>query len=88
MTFLHFYIYYNLGITNPTPLNRNLVLEICKKRDIESQMFGCSLASSFFFQMVLSTNVFYIYIFLSHLNKEMIRNTWLGRSREGFGNKD
>jgi hypothetical protein len=22
-----------LGITNPTPLNRNLVLEICKKRD-------------------------------------------------------
>jgi hypothetical protein len=24
-----------LGFTNPTPLNRNLVLEICKKRDIE-----------------------------------------------------
>jgi hypothetical protein len=22
-----------LGATNPTPLNRNLVLEICKKRD-------------------------------------------------------
>jgi hypothetical protein len=24
-----------LGFTNPTPLNKNLVLEICKKRDIE-----------------------------------------------------
>jgi hypothetical protein len=24
-----------LGVTNPTPLNRNLVLEICKKRDTE-----------------------------------------------------
>jgi hypothetical protein len=24
----------NLDITNPTPLNRNLVLEICKKRNI------------------------------------------------------
>jgi hypothetical protein len=24
-----------LGFTNPTPLNRNLVLEICKKRDTE-----------------------------------------------------
>jgi hypothetical protein len=24
--------YISLGITNPTPLNRNLVLEICKKR--------------------------------------------------------
>jgi hypothetical protein len=22
-----------LGLTNPTPLNRNLVLEICKERD-------------------------------------------------------
>jgi hypothetical protein len=22
-----------LSVTNPTPLNRNLVLEICKKRD-------------------------------------------------------
>jgi hypothetical protein len=40
--------YIILGITNPTPLNRNLVLEIRKKRDIESQMFGYSLASSFF----------------------------------------
>ena len=39
---------YKVGVTNPTPLNKNLVLEICKKRDIESQMFGCSLASSFF----------------------------------------
>jgi hypothetical protein len=24
-----------LGLTNPTPLNRNLVLEICKKEVIE-----------------------------------------------------
>jgi hypothetical protein len=24
-----------LSVTNPTPLNRNLVLEICKKRDTE-----------------------------------------------------
>jgi hypothetical protein len=28
-----------LGITNPTPLKNNLVLEICKKRDVESHMF-------------------------------------------------
>jgi hypothetical protein len=28
-----FYFFQYLGITNPTPLNRNLVLEICKKRD-------------------------------------------------------
>ena len=46
----------------------------------------------FFSRVVLSTNVFYI--FFCHLNKEMIRNTWvyyvqlLGRSREGCGNKD
>jgi hypothetical protein len=26
---------YKLGITNPTPLRKNLVLEICKKRDTE-----------------------------------------------------
>jgi hypothetical protein len=25
-----------LGLTNPTPLNRNLVLEICKKKDVYS----------------------------------------------------
>jgi hypothetical protein len=25
-----------LGITNPTPLNRNLVLEICKDRDVKN----------------------------------------------------
>jgi hypothetical protein len=36
-----------LGVTNSTPLKNNLFLEISKKRDIESQMFGCSLASSF-----------------------------------------
>ena len=45
MTFLHFYIYYNLGITNPTPLNRNLVLEICKDRDVKSFIY--SLAFNF-----------------------------------------
>jgi hypothetical protein len=26
--------YYKLGITNPTPLKNNLVLEICKRKDI------------------------------------------------------
>jgi hypothetical protein len=31
-----------LGFTNPTPLNRNLVLEICKKRDTEGLV--CNLA--------------------------------------------
>jgi hypothetical protein len=36
-----------LGVTNSTPLKNNLVLEIGKKRDIESHMFDCSLASSF-----------------------------------------
>jgi hypothetical protein len=31
----HYYIFFIqiLGFTNPTPLNRNLVLEICKKWD-------------------------------------------------------
>ena len=29
------YAFTNLGITNPTPLKNNLVLEISKKRDIE-----------------------------------------------------
>jgi hypothetical protein len=29
-----------LGVTNPTPLNRNLVLEICKKGDTS---LSCSL---------------------------------------------
>jgi hypothetical protein len=66
--------YTNFRALQILSLNNNLVLEICKKRDIESQMFGCSLASSFFVQMVLSTNVFYIY---KSLNKEMIRNTWV-----------
>ena len=29
-----FILPYKVGITNPTPLKNNLVLEICKKRDI------------------------------------------------------
>jgi hypothetical protein len=33
------------GVTNPTPLTRNLVLEICKKRDIRRMV--CYLAVSF-----------------------------------------
>jgi hypothetical protein len=37
--FIYLYPYFSLiqilGSTNPTPLNRNLTLEICKKRDIE-----------------------------------------------------
>jgi hypothetical protein len=28
-----YHMIYNLGVTNPTPLNRNLVLEICKERN-------------------------------------------------------
>ena len=39
------YAFTNLGITNPTPLKNNLVLEISKKRDIEKLM--CKLAFSF-----------------------------------------
>jgi hypothetical protein len=34
INFSSFIICYKLGVTNPTPLNRNLVLEICTKRDI------------------------------------------------------
>ena len=30
--YLYFFIIHILGLTNPTPLNRNLVLEICKER--------------------------------------------------------
>jgi hypothetical protein len=29
---IYFFLLPNLGLTNPTPLNRNLVLEICKKK--------------------------------------------------------
>jgi hypothetical protein len=32
---LYFFLLPILGFTNPTPLNRNLVLEICKKEVIE-----------------------------------------------------
>jgi hypothetical protein len=56
-----FYFFYRMGVTNPIPLKNNLVLEICKKIDIESQMFGFSF--EFFFQVVLSTTVFYILFF-------------------------
>jgi hypothetical protein len=38
VNYLFFYLYFVtqiLGFTNPTPLNRNLVLEICKKKDAE-----------------------------------------------------
>jgi hypothetical protein len=34
-----------LGTTNPTPLNRNLVLEICKDMDVKSFIY--SLAFNF-----------------------------------------
>jgi hypothetical protein len=33
--FSFFIICYKLGVTNPTPLKNNLVLEISKKRDTE-----------------------------------------------------
>jgi uncharacterized membrane protein (DUF106 family) len=29
---IYFFLIQILGLTNPTPLNRNLVLEICKER--------------------------------------------------------
>jgi hypothetical protein len=43
-----------VGITNPTPLNRNLVLEVCKKEVAISLV--CSLCFSF--HVVLIPNVF------------------------------
>jgi hypothetical protein len=43
-----------LGITNPTPLNRNLVLEICKKEVAISLV--CNLCFSF--HVVLIPNDF------------------------------
>jgi hypothetical protein len=45
INFSSFIIYYKLGVTNPTPLNRNLVLEICKKRDVKNFIY--SLAFNF-----------------------------------------
>ena len=39
MNFLFLDFSYKVGITNPTPLKNNLVLEICKKRDVESHKF-------------------------------------------------
>jgi hypothetical protein len=34
--FIYFiFLIQSLGFTNPTLLNRNLILEICKKRDIK-----------------------------------------------------
>jgi hypothetical protein len=38
-------IYYRLGITNPTPLKKNLVLEICKKKGCNQ--FGLNFSFSF-----------------------------------------
>ena len=32
---------YKVGVTNPTPLKKNLALEICKRRDTTS--LACSL---------------------------------------------
>jgi hypothetical protein len=37
--FIYLFFLPILGFTNPTPLNRNLVLEICKERDVESHRF-------------------------------------------------
>jgi hypothetical protein len=41
ISLFYYFMIYNfflliLGLTNPTPLNRNLILEICKKRDVLS----------------------------------------------------
>jgi hypothetical protein len=38
LLYIPFYII--LSITNPTPLKNNLVLEICKRKDIESRLEG------------------------------------------------
>ena len=44
-SFYYFFLIPILGFTNPTPLNRNLVLEICKKRDTKELVCNsaCSL---------------------------------------------
>ena len=47
----------NLDITNPTPLNRNLVLEICKKRDIGRVV--CNLAFSFLISSKSRVSLFF-----------------------------
>jgi hypothetical protein len=49
MCYICIYLFYFfstiLGLTNPTPLNRNLALEICKEKNTKS--FICSLAFNF-----------------------------------------
>jgi hypothetical protein len=37
---LNYSLYTILSITNPTPLTKNLVLEICKKTDVKSFIFS------------------------------------------------
>jgi hypothetical protein len=38
--FIIFFLIPILGFTNPTPFNRNLVLEICKDRDVKSSIYN------------------------------------------------
>jgi hypothetical protein len=44
--FTIFSLYTFLGITNSIPLNRNLVLEICKKRDVKKLIYSLLLISN------------------------------------------
>ena len=49
-----------LGVTNPTPLNRNLVLEICKKRDTEELV-----CDSTFFKLIIGSKIQSLIFFYS-----------------------
>jgi hypothetical protein len=44
--FIIFTLYKFYGFTNPTPLNRNLVPEICKDRDVKSFIYSLLLISN------------------------------------------
>jgi hypothetical protein len=57
----YFFLYNFFGLYKSYPLNRNLVLEICKKREYIKPNVWLQFNFEFFFQMVLSTNVFYFF---------------------------
>jgi hypothetical protein len=56
---------YKVGVTNPTPLKNNLVLEICKKGDIEIMV--CNLCFSF--QVVLIPKDFILFKFVTQISR-------------------
>jgi hypothetical protein len=53
INFSSFIICYKLGVTNPTPLKNNLVLEISEKRD-EKEWFAIEILGSKFKSLFLS----------------------------------